>query len=273
MRMRPEWIGSDMSDAGEEILLRLSPGEADPILVADFQAISSATRLSEMLSEGLPGRAVFQMDPVRALSGKRPYIALPELAGSCADEFLRSGADHGRVFVVGHCSAAALSLRVAGLLAPGRPVTAVLVEPSWPDDEQVAAKFAEYLARFGPAARPCPELDADPCQVVSAMEQVFRDEIDALIARRGLAGSAGAFSDLLVWYRAWLSFLVACRNDTPADGTAGRAAVTVLTASPATVKVAGLGPDAYQVRELPAGQPEGVTRELAEIVAGYVAHP
>ena len=260
------------SDIGEQMLLRLSTGEADPILVADFQSLSLAPRLSEMLSESLQGQAVFQIDPVRVLSGKRLYAALPELAAACADEFLSSGAGHGHIFVVGHCSASPLSLRVAGLLSSTFAVTAVLVQPTWPDDELVMTKFAEYHARFGTAERPCPELDADPSQVVSAMEQVLRDEMIALAASRGLTGTVDAFSDLLVWYRAWLAFLLAGRNDTSVEQAVGRAAVTVLSDSPSTVTVAG-SKDAYRVCELPAGQPVGsVTRELAELVAAYIAH-
>lgn len=259
------------SDVGELILLRLSAGDGSPVLVADFQAMSMAPRLSEMLSEFVQGQPVFQIDPVRVLSGTRLYVPLPELAAACADEFVRSGADDGRVFVVGHCSAAPLALRVAGLLASGRSVTAVLLNPSWPDDDHVAAKFAEFLARFGTAARPCPDLDADPGLVVSAMEQVFGDEMAAVAASRGLAGSAGAFSDLLVWYRAWLAFLLAGRNDASVGRAAGRVAVTVLSDSPSEVAVPGLSKDAYLVRGL-AAQPVGtVTRELAEVVAAHVA--
>lgn len=258
------------SDADELILRRLSTGEANPMLVADFQAMSMAPRLSEMLSELVHGQPVFQIDPVRMLSGTRLYLPLPELVAACADELLSSGADDSRVLVAGHCTAAPLALRVADLLAPARSVTAVLVNPSWPDDDHVTAKFAEFLSRFGTANRPCPDLDADPCLVVSAMEQVFREEMTALAASRGLAGSAAAFSDLLVWYRAWLAFLLAARNDASMEWAAGRAAVTVLTDSPSAVTVPGLSKDAYRVFELSA-QPAGtVTRELAEIVAAHM---
>jgi hypothetical protein len=103
------------------------------------------------------------------------------------------------------------------------------------------------------------------------MEQVFSDEMAAVAASRGLSGSAGAFADLLVWYRAWLAFLLAGRNDTSIEQAAGRAAVTVLTDSPSTVTVPGLGKDAFRMFELPP-QPVGtVTRELAEIVAPHLA--
>ena len=254
----------------EPILRRLSPGAADPILVADFQSMSMAPRLSEMLAETIPGRPVFQIDPVDALSGSRLYAALPELAAACADEFRRSGAAAGQLLVVGHCSASALSLRVADLLAAELPVTAVLVQPALVDDELVTEKFAEYLGKFGPAGRPCPDLDGDPEQVVSAMEQLFRDEITALAASRNLGSSMGAFADLLVWYRGWLAFLLACRNDRALEQAVGRAAVTVLSDAPSEIAIPGLDRAGYQVCELPP-QPGGpVSPELAKLVAAYV---
>jgi len=257
-----------MTHTGDErILRRLSPGEADPILVADFQAMSMSPRMSEMLSERIPGRAVFQIDPIGVLSEDRHYVPLPELAAVCAGEFSGAGADYGHVHVVGHCSAAPLALRVAGLLSATRPVTAVLVNPTWPGDDDVTAKFTEFISKFGPATRTTPDLTADPDLVVSGMEQLLLDEVIALAASRGLSGSAGAFTDLTVWYRAWLAFLLAGRNDTQIALAAGRAAVTVLSDSPSTVTVPGRSADAYLVRELPL-QPVGtVTPELAELVA------
>lgn len=258
-------------DLDEPILRRLSTGAADPILVGDFQSMSMAPRLSEMLSESIQGKPVFQIDPVGVLSGTRLYAPLPELAAACAEEFLSSGAAHGHALVVGHCSSSALSLRVADLLAAKLSVTAVLLQPAWVDDELVAEIFAEFLGKFGPATRACPDLDADPWQVVSAIERLFRHEIDALADRSNLGGAMGAFEDLLVWYRGWLAFLLACRNDTSLEEAVGRAAVTVLSDSPSTITIPGLNKDAYQLCELPSPQPAGpVTPELAKLVAAHV---
>ena len=258
------------TDIDEPILQRLSAGEGSPILVADFQRMSLAPRLSEMLVERVPGQAVFQIDPIRVLSGKRLYAPLTELAAACADEFQAAGADPGHVFVVGHCTAAPLSLRVADLLAATRSVTAVLLNPSWPDDETVTTKFDEFLARFGTGTRRCPGLDADPSQVVSTMDEVLRDEMAALAVSRGLDGTLGAFTDLLVWYRGWVSFLLASRNDTPVSWAAGRVAVTVLADSPLTSTVAGLSGDAYHIHPLPQ-RVDVITPEAADLVAPYVS--
>jgi hypothetical protein len=73
-----------MTHSGEaRILRRLNPGDANPILVADFQAMSMAPRLSETLSERIHGQAVFQIDPIGVLSEERLYVPLPELAAAC----------------------------------------------------------------------------------------------------------------------------------------------------------------------------------------------
>ncbi|MGC5310346.1 hypothetical protein [Micromonospora sp. NBC_01638] len=260
-----------MTHSGDErILRRLSGGDTDPILVADFQAMSMSPRMSEMLSKRIPDRAVFQIDPIGVLSEDRRYVPLPELAAACVDEFLGSGADHGHVHVIGHCSASPLALRVAGLLASTRSVTAVLVNPMWPVGEDVTLKFTEFLSKFGPATHTPPELTADPDLDMSRMEQILLDKVSALAASTGLSGSAGAFSDLIVWYRAWLAFLLAGRNDSQIGLAAGRPTVTVLSDSPSTVAVPGRDADAYLVREMPA-QPVGtVTPELAEIVAATI---
>jgi len=261
----------------ERIVRRLSVGRADPIVVADFQSLSLAPRLSEMLSQHVAHRPVFQIDPIGVLTGARLYISLPELATACVDELLSCAAEAGHVVVIGHCSAAALSLRVADLLAATGPVTALLVEPAWPDDELVTAKFAEYLTKFTTTTHPCPDLNQDPHHIISAIHQLFHDELTALATHRNLTTSMGAFTDLLLWYRAWLAFLLACRNDTPTEHTTthtttkAKAAVTVLTGSPATLTLKGLNQNTYQTHHLPTPQPPGPpTPELAQLIATHI---
>jgi hypothetical protein len=103
------------------------------------------------------------------------------------------------------------------------------------------------------------------------MEQLFREQIAVLAASKGLSGSAGAFSDLLAWYRAWLAFLLASRNDVSTDHAAGQAAVTVLSDSLPAVTVPGRAREACRMQQVPAQSAGTVTRELAEIVAAHVA--
>jgi thioesterase domain-containing protein len=249
-------------------LRQLTAGNAEPILVADFQAFSTAPRLSQLLSERAEDHPVYQIDPVGILSGDMLYLSLSGLAAASADEFLSSGPADGPVFVVGHCSAAAVAMHVAKALERSRQVTVILLQPAWPGKERVRARFAEFAVKLEGADHSCPDLDGDPWESVARMEQALREYLAAMAASRGLDGSANSFSALLTWYRAWLAFLLACGNDRPAARATAAAAVKVLVGAAAEVAVPGLSPDAYQVVRVPVlGEEEDVaTPELAETV-------
>src|ERR1700732_3075156 len=107
----------------QSILRQLTGGDAEPVLVAEFRAWTTAPRLSRLLSGRAEGHPIYQIDPVGVLSGERLYRPLPDLAAASAEEFLASGPPGGRVFIAGHCSASALSLHVARLLEQSREVT------------------------------------------------------------------------------------------------------------------------------------------------------
>ena len=255
--------------SNRSILRQLTAGDAEPVLVADFQQYSMAPRLSQLLSDRAEGHAVYQIDPVGVLSQDQLYMSLPELADACVQAFLSSDPPAGgRAVVAGHCSASALSLRVAGLLEQGgHQADVILVGPAWPDEEHVRARFAEFLDHLRTPRRSCPDLDGDPHDSVARMQQALQDEIVAVAVRSGLDGATGAFAELLAWYRAWLAFLLACRNDLRATWETPTAAVTVLAANAGAVSVPGLDPDAYRVVEVPVlGQKKPITPELAEAV-------
>jgi hypothetical protein len=260
------------SIAGAELILQqLTTGDGEPVLVADFQAFSTAPRLSQLLGGRTEG-AVYQVDPVSILSQEQRYLSLSKLAAASVDAFLSSLPANGHVFVVGHCSAAPLALRIAEMLECSRRVTAILVQPTWPDEEHIRVRFAEFQAKLGAASRPCPDLDGDPCHAVAQMEQILSDGLAALASRNGLGGSIEAFSDLLAWYRGWLAFLLACRNDPPTARATEMVSVKVLTDVPACVTVPGLGPDAYQISRLPTlDQATPVPPELADFVITQLA--
>jgi hypothetical protein len=256
-----------MSAVQYELIIRqLSAGGAEPVLVADFQPFSATPRISELLSGWDDGRPVYQIDPLAALSHDQLYISLPDLTAACAEAFLSSQPAGGHIFVVGHCSAAALSLHLARLLESRREVTVILVRPSWPGEDVIRDRFAEFLANMGAANRPCPDLDGDPCSSVGRLEQVLRDELVLTAAAQGLDGSTGAFSDLLVRYRAWLAFLLACRNDPPGTWATETSTIRVLTDAPADAAIPGLSPGACHVSRLPVLDHDYSLTELAEAV-------
>jgi hypothetical protein len=253
------------------ILHQLTEGDAEPVLVAEFQAWTTAPRLSRLLSERAAGHPVYQIDPVGVLSGDRLYLPLPDLAAACVEEFLACGPPGGRVFIAGHCSASALSLHVARRLKESRDVTAILVGPAWPDEEQVRNRFAEALSNFRVPGRPCPDLDGDPAAAVARMEHVLKEELDALAARRGLNGAAKAFAELLAWHRAWLAFLLACHNGPPMAWATATTELIVLTGSTGGHSVPGLSHDAYQLYQAPIlREQDPITPELAESVLAQI---
>lgn len=259
-----------VADAGL-ILTRLAAGAAKPVLVADFQAFSSAPRLSGLISDRAEGRPVYQVDPLGALSQDRPYISLADLAAEAAGSFARSQPPDGPAVVVGYCSAAALSVRIAALLARSRPATAVLLRPSWPSTGTIEKQFAALAANLGAGQLSCPELDGDPGHCVRRMEELFRAELAALVTSQGLDESDDTFGELLLTYRSWLAFLLACRNDSLEGLAAGPTAVTVLTEAPDDTTVPGLAPGSFKVSPLPALDDDNpITPEVVELLAAQI---
>jgi hypothetical protein len=241
----------------EPLLTRLTSGDGEPVLVSDFPAFSDTPRLSELLSAEADDRSVYRVDPLGALSKDALYLPLSQLAAACVEKFRFAGPATGRVVVVGHCSSAALSLLIAKLLACSRPVSVVLLQPSWPDEDHLRGLFAEFQTNLGAESQPCPGLDGDPRDCIASMERSLRNMLTTMAASRGLSASSDAFCDLLAWYRAWLAFILACRNEPPVSWRAGTAKVTVLTDSPDVIVVPGLEPDAYQLSTVPVTDKHG----------------
>lgn len=255
---------------GDLIIKQLTAGDGGPVLVADFQAFSSAPRLGQLIGAKAQGRPVYQVDPLDFMSLDRSYVPLTDMADVIAGQFPRSGPADGRAVILGYCSAAGLALHVATLLARSREVCALLLQPSWPGDQVVKRTFASLIANLGSADRPCPDLDGDPGDRMAAIEQILRTEMEALAASRGLGGSMDVFLELLLTYRSWLAFLLACRNDSPLAWADGTAAVTVLSNTQG-VTVPGLAPGSFGVTPLPVTDSDNpVTDEVVDIVAAQI---
>ncbi|HEY2575117.1 MAG TPA: hypothetical protein VGI74_02305 [Streptosporangiaceae bacterium] len=264
-------LADDSAVDGGTILRRLVAGAAKPVLVTDFQAFSSAPRLSELVSGRAEGRPVYQVDPLDALSQDRAYISLADLAAEAAGSFARSQPADGPAFVIGYCSAAALAVHIATLLARSREATAVLLRPSWPGTEMIEEQFAMLAANVGARQLPCPGLDGDPDRCVRRMEELLRAEMTALVIGQGLDGSDDTFGELLLTYRSWLAFLLACRNDSLAGWAGGPTAVTVLTEAPGSATVPGLPPGGFKVSPLPALDGDNpITPEVAELLVAQL---
>jgi hypothetical protein len=252
---------------------RLSSGDGAAVLVVDFQPLTAAPRLSRLVGDAAAGHSVYQVDPRGALSGDRLYATLPELADEAAATFRSSesaAATDQRVFVVGHCSAAALSLRLAGRLAGEREVTAILVRPTWPDTDHVTEIFAEFQGKLGVGSLPSPDLDGDPWSCVTGMEQLMNEGLAGVVTRLGLSKAPLAFSELRVSYRTWLAFLLACRNDRPVEVPSAAVAISVLTDEPGFVLPGSVPGRCRITPPPPAEKPDAVTPELAKHVLDQV---
>jgi hypothetical protein len=256
---------------GDMILRRVAAGSARPILVADIPAFSSAPPLSNLVSSRTEDRPLYQVDPLGALSQDRPYISIADLAAEAAGSFGRSRPAGGPVFVIGYCSAAALSLHIATLLARSREAIAVLLRPSWPEAKGIEETFATLAANVGARQLPCPDLDGDPDLCVRRMEKLLGAELQTLVTSQGLDGSADTFGELLLSYRSWLAFLLACRNDPRTSWTGGPTAVRVLTEAPDAVTVPGLAAGEFQVSPLPVlDEDNPITPEVVELLVAQI---
>jgi hypothetical protein len=249
------------------IMQRLASGSGAPIVVADFQAFSTAPRLSEQLAERITDRPIYQADPVGVLSREQSYLTLPELATACSgelDSFL-SAQDH--VLVIGHCSAAGLALRISTLL---KNTETILVEPTWPDSAHVGIRFADFQRNVGATELPCPDLDDEPLVVLAQMERALHDGLAKAAAAQGVSATSDVFGDLLAWYRGWLAFLLACRNDVPVTVPAGAGVVRVLTQGRDEAEFSRVNPAVRRVIELPVSAAT-VTPELTDYVVTELA--
>jgi hypothetical protein len=103
------------------------------------------------------------------------------------------------------------------------------------------------------------------------MEELLRAELKALVTSQGLDGSADTFGELLLTYRSWLAFLLACRNDSLAGWADGTTAVTVLTEAPDSVTVPGLPAGQFEVCPLPAlDEDNPITPEVVELLVAQI---
>jgi len=116
-----------------------------------------------------------------------------------------------------------------------------------------------------------PDLDGNPDDCVRRMEEQMRAQLAALTASQGLDGSDETFGELLLTYRSWLAFLLACRNDSLAGLADEVFEVTVLADAPDHVTVPGLRPGRFKVCSLPAGDDENpVTPEAVDVLVAQL---
>lgn len=202
---------------------RLAAGERDPLVVVDFLQLGSSQPLAEVLGAHNQGHPVYRIDPVTDLAAAGgTYRSL----GSLADGYARACADEGLaglpMAVVGFCSAAALSLLIAGLLAAQAPVSSILVQPTWPDARSIGADFASFRTDLGAGGDRSAEqatgsdapqdAEASPRAALERMCDVLRRDLRALAKATGLDAAGPGLADLLARYQAWLGFALSSQD-------------------------------------------------------------
>jgi hypothetical protein len=244
----------------------LTAGDAEPVVVADFQRMSAAPRFAELLSAGDARRPVYRADPVGLLARRSGYWPLAELALCYADEFTSARPAQPSVTIVGYCSASGLSLRIAERIARSSRVRVMLVRPAWPDDDMIRTELARIRANLGAADTGCPDLAAGSPGVLERMERLLRGDLRAMIAARQLHEPSVMASGLLERSTAWLSFLLACRDDVRAPWR-GPLVPEVIADSDGDVLIPWIDPATYRVSRiaLPAAA-QAADRSLADLV-------
>jgi hypothetical protein len=229
---------------------QLTGGTEDPVLVVDFVQFSSARLLSEELSTHSNGHPVYRIDPVTDLARDQTYRPLDVLAEGYVAECIQQGLARRRLAVVGYCSAAALSLCIAARLAGFSKAGSILVQPTWPDAEMIAADFGSFRADLGAKADSFPDPDADPDLALRQMQGVLHDDLRAMAAVHGLDPGSAALAEMLARYRSWLGFLLSS-SDALRRPWRHEIRPHVLLGADADPVMPWFGADAYRVIRLP----------------------
>jgi hypothetical protein len=249
---------------------RLTPGDAEPVIVADFLRFSAGKPLSQLISARGEGHPVYRVDPVTDLARNGAYFSLAALAAGYADAFLQEAVACDRTMVVGYCSAAALALRIAAQLAGSRDVLAILVQPSWPDTTMIRSDFARFRADLGAANESCPDLEENPSRSLSQLGHLLHADLRAMATAHGLDESSSALAELLARYRAWLGFLLACR-DALREPWSYKLSLNVLADAAGNALVPWFAPGSYQVTQLQPPDAEPVSGpDLARSVLAQI---
>jgi hypothetical protein len=245
----------------------LAAGHAEPVIVADFLQFSARDRFSRVLSSNSHGHPVYAVDPVTDLVRSGTYVSLDELAAEYADAFLAANTGTGSAVVIGYCAAAALSLRIAELLAERTEVLPILVRPAWPDTDMIRSDFGGMLADLGIADAPVPGLDGDPRLALGRLERILWPGVRALAAERGLDPSGAVVAELVARYRGWLGFLLASRAC--AERPYGRLSPAVIAGASDVPRVPWLDSGSYRLIRIQL--PDDETAAAAELASCSLA--
>lgn len=247
----------------------LTEGAGGPaIVVVDFIPFSSATRLGPLLCTRHTDQQIYQIDPVADLTPVDSYIPLRDLSSAYSRALAAMGAADQPLVIVGYCSAAALSLQICVDLAPRGEVFPLLVQPTRPDTEMVAAEFSRIRASLGVPAGECPPLDGTQKSILETLQTQLRHDLTAMAQTKGLDPASTVFTDFLARYRSWLGFLLA--SGEPIRPFPGQPSAGVIVSNDDEENLPWLDPFPHWVKKLGVDQEDlAASPVLAEEILSY----
>lgn len=243
-------------------------GRGPVIVVVDFVPFSSARRLGPLLCTRRAHRQIYQVDPVADLAAADSYVPLRDLSAAYSRALTAAGVADQPLVIIGYCSAAALALQICTDLAPRDEVFPLLVQPTRPDAEMVAAEFSRIRASLGVSAQECPPLEGTQKTILRELETLLRHDMTVMAEVKGLAPTSTVFTDFLTRYRSWLGFLLASCE--PIRPFPGQPSVGVIIGDGDDEKLPWLSPFPHWVKRLEAdGEDFAASPVLAEEILCY----
>ncbi|MFE6311712.1 hypothetical protein [Streptomyces rochei] len=183
-------------------------GAGGTVLVIDFSTMSAERDAADVVKEAFPGRPVWRIDPVVALTAEASPLDLDQMASRVERGLAEAGLEPE--LVVGYCSGTPLAMRVADRLDQGQGVPLVLLAPGFPAWEHVESDLANILRTMGvPSATP-PRLPREAVSARAWVTTTVDDAIGIAIGALGLAEDEAAVltGELAPRYKSWLGYLI-----------------------------------------------------------------
>lgn len=243
-------------------------GEGSAVVVVDFVPFSSAERLGQLLCRHSAGHQIYQIDPVTDLTASSSYIPLPDLAKKYAGALEAAHVTDYPALVVGYCSAASLALHIVSNLAQACDVAPILVTPTRPGSDIIAAYFQRFRADLGATEDARLTFDGQMHAVLDQMTDTLRRDLQSMAVANGFDVHSAALAEMLSRYRSWLAFLLASID--PASGPLpGQLAIPVIMGSDDSADLHWL-PPGHSVSQIPATSEDFATSPaLAEAILSH----
>lgn len=197
----------------------VADGTGGRLLAVSLTGIAAGRDLDALFAD--TGRPLSRIDPLGELSALTGYVRLPRLVAAYRQPVARLAP----AAVIGHCTAAALTIGLADDLARhgGQRPVVVLLDPVRPTAAGVVSAFERRRTALGGTDVVVHDIGAecarDPERALRLMGERLLGDATSYNETAGLsADEAAAVADELVGrYLAWLGFLLASGQEPLAD--------------------------------------------------------